>query len=333
MRLRLATFNLENFGAPKHTAPLDARIAALRPMLLRLDADVLCLQEIDPQPPEGAGAKAHPRSFRALDALLEGTPYERFHRAATKNRDGTDYADIHNIVVLSRWPIDDVRQLWHDLVPAPMWRATTARPTASEAEALSWDRPALIVRTTLPNGCALHVAAVHLRAPLPAPVRGQKLDREHWRSIGGWAEGYVLSEMKRAGQALEVRLWLDQVFAAEREPLVAVMGDFNAEEHHTPVEVILGRDDSIGTRAGSVASGILVPAERAVAAERRHTIIHAGRRQTLDHVLVSPALMAAQSGAEVLNDSLMDEAEIGEENPPAQSLHAPIVAEFALPDR
>ena len=43
-RLRIATFNLENLGA-REDAPLEGRIEKLRPQLLRLDADVLCLQE------------------------------------------------------------------------------------------------------------------------------------------------------------------------------------------------------------------------------------------------------------------------------------------------
>jgi endonuclease/exonuclease/phosphatase family metal-dependent hydrolase len=336
VRLRLATFNLENFGAARDAAPLAERVAALRPQLLRLDADVVCLQEIDPQPPVGAGAKAHPRALRALDQLLADTPYAAFHRAATKNREQSDYADIHNVVLLSRWPFAEVRQLWHELVPEPLWRASTSKPAATEPEPVVWDRPALVARAALPGGRVLHLAAVHLRAPLASPVRGQKLGHEAWRSLGGWAEGYVLSEMKRAGQALEIRLWLDRLFGDEREALVAVMGDLNAEEHHAPLEVILGRDDSIGTgveAGGALAAGVLVPAERAVAEGRRFTIRHGGRAQMLDHILVSRALAERQRGAEILNESLGDEAALAENaRPSPQSFHAPLAAEFDLPD-
>ena len=333
MRLRIATFNLESFGATRHAAPLPDRVAVLRPQLLRLDADVLCLQEVDPQPPQGAGAKAHPRTLRALDALLDGTPYAGFHRAVTKNREQSDYADIHNVVLLSRWPFAEVRQLWHELVPEPLWRASTSKPATAEPEPVVWDRAALVARVALPGGRALHLAGLHLRAPLASPVRGQKVGRETWRSLGGWAEGYVLSEIKRAGQALEVRLWLDRLFGAEREALVAVLGDFNAEEHHTPVEVILGRDDSIGAgvaSGGSLAAGALVPAERGVPEERRFSVVHAGRRQMLDHILVSRALADAQRGAVIHNEALGDEATVDESSPPPQSYHAPVVAEFDL---
>jgi endonuclease/exonuclease/phosphatase family metal-dependent hydrolase len=328
VRIRLATFNLENFGAAKDTAPLSARIAMLRPQLLALDADIICLQEVDAQPLEGAGMRAHPRSLRSLTALLDGTPYAGFHCAATKNRDQADYASAHNVVLISRWPFAEVRQLWHDLVPEPMWRASTARPAPQHAEPVVWERPVLTARVTLPDGRALHLAGVHLRAPRPAPVLGQKAEHA-WRTTAGWAEGYVLSEIKRAGQALEIRLWLDQLFGGERDALVAVLGDFNAEEHHTPVEVVLGRDDSIGSEA--LSSGALSLAEHAVPAERRYTIIHDGRRQMLDHILVSRALANAQKSAAIHNETLGDETRVIDEvHPPPQSFHAPVVAEFEV---
>ena len=332
MRMRLATFNLENFGSKKDTAPLADRVEALRPQLVRLDADILCLQEVDAQPPEGAGKKAHPRSFRALDALLDGTPYAGFHRAATKNRDRTDYADVHNIVFLSRWPLADVYSLRHDLVSEPVWQTATAEPASPKPESLGWERPVLTASVTLPNGRALHLAGVHLRAPLAARVVGQKLDRFTWKSIGGWAEGYVLSEIKRAGQALEIRLWLDRLFAAESDALVAVLGDFNAEEHHTPVEVILGREDNTGS--GSLAGGVMTAAERSVAADRRFSVIHQGRAQMLDHVLLSRALLAYYRDAEIHNEALEDElVGYAAMTRPPQSFHAPVVATFEFPDK
>lgn len=49
-RLRVATFNLENLDDKAGKKPtLEERIAVMRPMLLRLDADVLCLQEVNGQ--------------------------------------------------------------------------------------------------------------------------------------------------------------------------------------------------------------------------------------------------------------------------------------------
>ena len=46
--MRIATFNLESLDlAPKASVPLDVRAKILRPALKRLNADVLCLQEVN----------------------------------------------------------------------------------------------------------------------------------------------------------------------------------------------------------------------------------------------------------------------------------------------
>jgi hypothetical protein len=48
---------------------------------------------------------------------------------------------------------------------------------------------------------------------------------------------------------------------------------------------------------------------------------------------VSRALAEVQRGAEVLNDGLLDEATVDAEQPPPESLHAPLVATFELADK
>src|SRR3954453_23976979 len=73
MRLRLATFNLENWKLS--TSPtLQERIAVMRPQMLRINADILCLQEANGDAVDGGG-----RDLVALQQLLAGTPYETFH--------------------------------------------------------------------------------------------------------------------------------------------------------------------------------------------------------------------------------------------------------------
>lgn len=49
MTLNIAAFNLENFdeGGGEDEPTLERRIELMRPQLLRLEADILCLQEIN----------------------------------------------------------------------------------------------------------------------------------------------------------------------------------------------------------------------------------------------------------------------------------------------
>lgn len=328
MTLRLATFNLENLGA-KHGRPAQpARLDLLRLQLARLRADVLCLQEVNAREDRAADGR-RVRTLAPLDELLAGTPYAGFHRAVTRNRAGDALRDVHNLAILSRWPIVESRQYWHDLVPEPLVKLVTAEPKPATPEPLAWDRPLLHAEIALPDGRRLHAIDVHFRAPLAAAVPGQKLDAFAWKSVGAWAEGFYLSAVKRAGQALEARLLIDRLLAAEPLALVAIAGDFNAEERDDAVEILRGDEEN--TANGALAMQVLVPAERAAPPGTRFTVVHQGRKLMLDHVLASRALMGALCHAEIHNEALEDEL-VGYASVAGspESYHAPLVVEFDL---
>jgi endonuclease/exonuclease/phosphatase family metal-dependent hydrolase len=325
--LRIATFNLENLDDRAGATPtLAQRIAVLRPMLTRLEADVLCLQEVNAQ----AAGKDRPRHFRALDALLAETPYTAYDRVATVGRHGVGPSDVHNLVVLSRAPIRASRQIWHDLMSPPAYRPVTAEPRAAAAEPIGWDRPILAAEIDLGLDRPFHVVNLHLRAPLAAFVPGQKVGPFAWRSSAGWAEGFFLAAIKRAGQALEARLAVDRIFDADAEALLVLAGDCNAEARETALRLLAADTEDTGN--GALAGRMLVPVERGVPEDRRYTVLHNGRRIMLDHLLVSRALMGAFRHVEIHNEALGDElvAYASVEASP-ESYHAPVVAEFTLP--
>lgn len=330
--LRIATFNLENLDdRPGAEPPLDVRIAVLRPRLERLHADVLCLQEVNGQKQPGGG----PRVLRALDRLLDGTAYAGFHRVASSSLSGDAHsvADKHNLVTLSRYPIASSRQIRHDLVPGASYRPVTARCTGKgaspKAAEIEWERPVLQTAITLPDGQRLHVFNLHLRAPLAAHVQGQKESAFVWKSVGGWAEGFFIATVKRIGQAFETRLAVEQVFDADPDALVCVCGDCNAEEREMPLRVLRAEIDDTGNAA--LARRSLISLEQSVPLERRYSVIHAGYRAMLDHLLASRTLAARLRGVEVHNEGLTDEiiAQASAHKSP-ESLHAPLVAEFGF---
>ena len=320
---RIATFNLESLDDTAEP-PFDERIAVLRPQLERLNADILCLQEVNAQ----RNAKGEPRTFRALDRLLEGTPYDGFHRTA--GDPGHKLSDRHNLVLLSRWPIVEARLHRHDLVPAPQLRLVTADPAAASSDPVTWDRPVLHAKIALPGGQRLHVFDLHLRAPIAAPVPGQKKNASTWKTVSGWAEGFYLAAIKRAGQALETRLAVDRLFDADPQALVVVAGDLNAEMEQTPVRIIRADLDETGN--GHLAGRALVPLERSVPEERRFSVLHGGEAVMLDHLLVSRALLGWFRTAEIHNEALGDEliAHASVSHSP-ESYHAPVVATFEMP--
>lgn len=325
--LRIATFNLESLDdRPDLDLPLDARIAALRPQLLRLQADVLCLQEVNGQRSPGGG----PRRLLALDRLLEDTPYAAFDRVSSSRVSGTGSeqecgADaVHNLVILSRHPITAHAEIRHELIAPPTYKPVTADPAPRAAQPVEWDRPILHATIKLPHGVTLQVVNLHLRAPLAAPVAGQKASSQMWKSVSGWAEGFFLATMKRAGQALETRLLIERLFDAEPEALIAVCGDFNAEERQTPLRTIRASPEDTGNPR--LAGRQLIPLERTLPQSQRFSVLHAGRKEMLDHVLVSPALLGCYRQVEVYNQDLTDETT--DSGP--DSHHAPLVAEFEI---
>lgn len=321
---RLATFNLESLGARAGHAPLEDRVAVLRPQLERLEADILCVQEVDGQ--KNADDPHGPRTLAALDALLDGTPYAAFHRAVTLNTAGTWVRDRHNLVVLSRFPIVGHRQVRHATVAPPLYRPVTAVPPSGPVP-VEWDRPFLVAEIDLGGPKPLNLFNLHLRAPRAAFIEGQKQDRHTWNSVAGWAEGFFLAAIKSAGQALEVRLAVDAVMNADPAALVAVCGDLNAGARESAMRIVCGDEEDLGS--GHLVNRLLVAAEAGVPESQRFSVRHAGRPVMADHILMSRTLMGGFRHCEIHNEDLGDEfATPAVVRSAPESFHAPMLAVF-----
>lgn len=324
--MRLATFNLESLdlGARAGIDFAD-RVAVLRPALERLAADIVCLQEVNGQHVAGH----EERRLVALDKLLEGTPYQHYERATTSGASGRGVADVHNLVTLSRFPITGAREIRHDLVAPPLHTSIMGVPGGGAQVPVRFDRPLLVTDVALAGGSVLSVINLHLRAPLASPVAGQKAGPFAWRSVAGWAEGFYLSALKREAQALELRLAVDAMLSHDPAALIAVAGDFNAEDYGPTLRLAVAAEEDLG--AGELAAQSLIVLDRAIPADRRWSVLHHGRAQMLDHILASRALYGHFRSAEVHNEGLGDEAlGYGKALHSAASYHAPVVAAFAI---
>lgn len=324
VKLRIATFNLENLDdKPDEKPTLDERIAVMRPQLIRLNADILCLQEVNGQ--EGQGS----RQLLALKKLLEGTPYINYHQVATKTADGKQVFDERNLVILSRFEITEHQQYQHKFAPSPSYQKVTANPAETKADKISWERPILHAKIKLNDEQVLDVINVHLKSKLPTDIPGQKLNNYMWKNPSGWAEGFFISSMKRVGQALEVRILIDQLFDANENALIIVGGDFNAETDEVPVEAIRGDIENTGN--GELAKRVMVACERTIPEPSRFTLLHRGKGRMLDHLLVSRMLLAYYRGSEIHNELLHDESiAFATDKQYPESDHAPVIAEFEL---
>jgi endonuclease/exonuclease/phosphatase family metal-dependent hydrolase len=327
IKLRIATFNLENLDDKLGEKPtLNERIALMCPQLLRLDADILCLQEVNGQESPG-----QPRRLQALENLLAGTPYAGFHRVSTITGDGTKVYDERNLVILSRFAFLEHHQYKHDFAPPPHYQKVTAKPEETAAKEVTWERPLLHARIKLDSTRVLDLINVHLKSKLPTPVEGQKLNNYTWETASGWAEGFFLSSMKRVGQALETRMLIDTLFDADEDALVVVCGDFNADLDDVPVEAIRGDVENTGN--DKLDRRVMVPCERTIPEPSRFSLFHHGQEKMLDHLLISRSLLPYYKGSEIHNELLHDESvAFGTDVKFPESDHAPVVAEFEVLD-
>jgi len=324
-RLRIATFNLENLDdQPNQHPTLVERIALMGPQLARLDADILCLQEVNAHKTNGQF------QLTALDQFLAGTPYATYHQAAAFTPNGS-----RSLVIFSRFPVTDQEQVLHPLAPAPSYRRVTAIPADTAAHDITWERPTLRAVISLDATRVVQVVNVHLKSKLATDIPGQKVNPADqfspFRTASGWAEGSFLSSMKRVGQALETRMLLDRLFDTDPQALIVVCGDFNSDATEVPLAAIKGEVEDNDNPA--LAARTMVACEQTVPEQARYSLIHHGKGQMLDHVLVCRALLAFYSHTEIHNELLHDESSaFATDIKFPESDHAPVVAEFTLPD-
>lgn len=329
--MRFATFNIENLDdAPvdaSKDAPFEERVVILRPMLERLRADIICFQEVHGQDPEDG--EDGPRKLRALSTLLKTTRYEQFSLSSTTLKGKPDVERYRNLVVASHpdYAVEEVREIQNTLVNPPEYSRVTASGP-QEAKPVKWERPTLYVRLKRGMEDPVHVFNVHFKSKLPTPIAGQGPTNYQWKSASGWAEGYFLSSMKRVGAAVEIRLFIDNIFDVEPNANIIVCGDYNAEPDEVPAMAIRGRTEDTGNPA--LNPRVMHPVALSISADRRFSLYHQGNKNLLDHMMVSRRMMASFVDAEIHNEMIHDESiAFARDNKYPESDHAPMVAEFS----
>jgi hypothetical protein len=330
---RIATFNLENLDADpidpqarKKGPSLADRIQILRPQLMRLRADILCLQEVNAQDVPGGE-----RKLDALEQLLRSTPYENYDLVATHTAEGPHKPfQERNLVILSRHPITQHTELLNKNIAKPLYRQLTAVPAQTDAREIGWERPLLYAQIDLGAGRPLHVINAHLKSKIPTPINGQYVPKEYsWRCVSAWAEGYFISAMKRVGQALEARYLIDEIFEGDASAWIVICGDFNSDYDDTPVSAIRGAVEETGNP--DLANRVMVPCEFSVPESARYSLLHLGQKIMLDHILASRSLLTYYRGTEIHNEALPDESGAFRTDVKfPESDHAPVVADFAI---
>ena len=318
---RIGTFNFDNLD-DKDPVEFNRRKPVLKSMLERMNADLLLLQEI--------------HSINALSELIRDTRYEdenfNIEYTRTKTSGRTQPYSKRNLVIMSKYPIQNLQHYHHDLVEKPKWKILTKDPPAVNDE-VTWERPILCCEIKLGNNKVIHAINLHLKSKIPVSIEGQQNPAKYWEwlSIYGWAEGFFISSIKRVGQALETRMLVDKIFKNDPEASIIVAGDLNAEIDSVPFRTITGSMREVSNP--DLGPYIMIPCEYNIPSDQRYSLLHHGKGNMLDHVIASKSFYPYWRETEIFNELIPDKS-IAFSYPEyyPESDHAPVIAEFELPD-
>ncbi|MFJ8080464.1 endonuclease/exonuclease/phosphatase family protein [Streptomyces sp. NPDC096205] len=270
----LGTWNLENlyrpggpFG-PEDRAAYDTKLAALAAVITELDPALLGVQEV-----------GEPAALADLVTTVGGD----WHTVLSGH---PDHRGIR-VGVLSRTPLR--------VLADTKAFAARLRPVQTEDKGGTTGKAGrgLLAVETDGDAGPLRVAVAHLKSKLLTypNKRFHPLDEGERVRFGAYAL------FRRAAEAAALRELAGQLLAGDgRVRDVAVLGDLNDDEHAATTQLLLGPPGSELATAGFDRPD-LGDAERLwnvaghIPADERFSRVHSGRRELIDHILLSHRLI------------------------------------------
>lgn len=270
----LGTWNLENlyrpggpFG-PKDKAAYETKLAALAAVITELDPVLLGVQEV-----------GEPEALQELAGMLSG----EWHIALSAHPDGRGI----RVGFLSRTApqvIADTNTFPAKLRPVQSDDSGAVEPTAG--------RGFLAVEVATESG-PLTVAVAHLKSKLLTYPGNRFFPHDE----GERARYGAYALYRRAAEAATLRALADELLAGEgRTRDVAVLGDMNDEVQAATTQILLGPPGSeLGTpgydRPDQGDAVRLWDVAPLIPADQRYSRINSGRRELIDHLLLSHHLV------------------------------------------
>ncbi len=325
------TWNVENlFRAgtkygPKTESEYQNKLSRLSDAILRLDPDVLALQEIG--------------SVQACSDLIArlGGLYPHVRLSARPDGRGI------RVGFLSKLPIEQSEDI--TVFPA---EGLTSVPGIDDMGAVTTitrlSRGALRIRVRPRPDLPVDCITAHFKSKLLTYPQRPKVssfsplnERERAR-----VAGFAL--LKRTAEAVALRIHCTMLIEGNTDTSLIVLGDLNDGPDAATTQILYGPGGSeIGTTGFNQADKgddtRLFNLAPAIDATRQYSRIYRGRKELIDHILVSENLLPGKPRTVPIVDSHID---IGDQLPSVTdnpneepkhrgSDHAPITAHFELP--
>ncbi|ALV36363.1 endonuclease/exonuclease/phosphatase family protein [Streptomyces sp. CdTB01] len=270
----LGTWNLENLfrpgdpGGPPDEATYRTKLAALAAVVTELDPALLGVQEV-----------GDPDALQDLLDLVGGD----WHTALSKHEDGRHI----RVGVISRAPL---RVLADTNAFPPGLHPVQVNDSGTELSAAG--RGFLAVEVTADGG-PLRVAVAHLKSKLLEYPGNRFFPHDE----GERARYGAYALYRRAAEAATLRALADELLDGDgRARDVAVLGDMNDEVQAATTQMLLGPPGSeIGTtgydRPDQGDAERLWDVAPLIPPEQRYSRINSGRRELIDHILLSHRLV------------------------------------------
>jgi endonuclease/exonuclease/phosphatase family metal-dependent hydrolase len=306
MGFRVATFNLKDFVAPsvQERDRFTEKVRWTAELVASLLADVVAFQEIGER--------------EWLDLLLNHEVLKgRYPHVAMGSADARGIRSV----IVSSLPTFDARVHTADALPVP----TLGQLAAPEfAEPIPLRRGVVEIEVRPEGFGSVRVITGHFKSRRPVLFESTRKERK--RAAGRLTDAHLRSVFWRAAEATFMRTRIDKILD-DGESHAVVLGDFNDTRDSVPLRLLRGQEPTA-----------LVDVTERLAAGRRYTSMHDGRREQIDHLLVSDSLNALCSGAGIENGHVRQHPHVPNDKEIARgasrprleydSDHAPIWAEF-----
>jgi endonuclease/exonuclease/phosphatase family metal-dependent hydrolase len=331
-KFKVATWNLENLYSPGSTygpgsvAEYEAKLDSLAAAILKLDPDVLAVQEVgDNEALTNLVAKLQNRYHHTR---LSAHPDSRGIRVGFVSK-----LELHDPVDFVAFPEEGI-----GFVPGIDSRG-------KPVEVSRMGRGALLVAVKPGPDCLVHLMTAHLKSKLLTyPSRsGRARFSPQDEDERAWVAGIAL--MKRTAEAVTLRVKANALLAENDRNALILLGDLNDVVNAATTQILKGpggseinnkrafnrADQGDDTRLWNLAH--LIPANR------RYSRKYKGTGELIDHIFVSQELLPGKPRRlpEVDShvDAIGDGLPVVDDNPglrlgEAGSDHAPITAIFEL---